>query len=110
MSVRIQRIDTQGEDYEESEVEEGPRFSKSTARNRSTSTISKKTPRNSSNIRLRLKRETQNGGIDSIISRRLSESHGVLKPPSAHQTHRSFRSNFSLHSSNINRMKNSYSR
>ncbi len=40
-SVLVKRVITQDGDYDESEVEEGPRFSRSKAKNRSTSSISK---------------------------------------------------------------------
>ena len=109
-SVLVKRVVTQDGDYDESEVEEGPRFSKSKAKKRASSTIPKKTPRNSSNSKFRSNRNTHQSGINCLINRKFSESNSFMRPPSVQKTHRSFISNFSLHSSNISRIKNDLSR
>lgn len=57
-SVQIKKFELQDGDFEESEVEEGPRFSRSKARHRSSSVISKKTPRNDSNLKFRTRGNT----------------------------------------------------
>jgi hypothetical protein len=88
------------ENYNESEVEEGPRFSKSKARNRSSSLIHKKTPRNSSsNLKVKTRRPTP-VGMDSILDRRLSSVNQLINIPSSQKSNKTFRSSFSIHTGN----------
>lgn len=105
-SIIVHRYTVQDGDYDESEVEEGLRFSKSKAKQRSSSFICKKTPRNSSHNRLKVRRATPVCAIDRIIDRRLSESNSFIKeqPPQ-----RSVRTNFSIHASNGDKIRNGLS-
>jgi hypothetical protein len=105
-SLKVYKHKVQDGDYDESEVEEGLRFSKSKAKQRSSSFICKKTPRNSSHNRLKVRRATPVVGIERITDRRLSESNSFHK---AQLPQRSFRTNFSVHASNGDKIRNGLS-
>lgn len=94
-------------DYDESEVEEGTRFSQSKARKRSSSLISKKTPRNS-NIKIEKRRPTPMG-IDNIINKKMKGFDKIFRAPSTQKSERSYRSSFSHYTSNGAVSKNDFS-
>lgn len=96
--------ETADENYDESDVEEGPRFSKSRARKRSSSLISKKTPRNSTQMKLKIRRPNQTG-IDTILDKKFTQMSSVMKPPTCHLSRKNFRSSFSIHASNGAKIK-----
>lgn len=99
--VSSRRTDTKNaEDYDVEEIEEGPRFSKSRARKRSSSLITKKTPRNSSSTKDINSNRGPSIAINSIINKRLQGLDKVLRPPSSQRAKRNYYSNFSLKSSN----------
>jgi hypothetical protein len=92
------------ENYDESDIEEGPRFSKSRARKRSSSVISKKTPRNCTQMKLKIRRPNQ-VGIDTILDKKFTQMSSVMKPPTCHLSRKNFRSSFSIHASNGAKIK-----